>query len=632
VADVITIDVNPESNKDKFNTRWWHEKDEDIYSHLFRTVQMLETRQSYRTAENIKHARLYSDLEILGIYAGLYSATTRDSLQPNRLSLNVVKSCVDTVTSKIAKSKPRPMFLTEGGDWDLRQRAKQYTKYMDGQFDAMNHYEHKQDSFRDACIFGTGAVKFYIDDIYKVVKSERVVIEELMVDDAEAIYGKPRTMYQKRLVNKDVLSEYCPKHRDKIQVASNMMTDNTTYSSSLKDLVKVVEGWHLPSSPDAKDGKHVICVNNATIFTEAWEFDWFPFSIERWNKSIVGFFGVGIARELTGIQIEINSILRNIQKSMHLFAVPRVFVDNASGVNLSAINNDIGAIIKHNSSQAPTFYVPQAMSADVYNHLWNLVGKAYEITGISQLSATSQKPSGLDSAVAMREYQDIESDRFQIVGQRREQSFLEDSKITVALQKKLSKKYPDAKVKVADKGKMSVIKFKDIDMDDDKYLMRVFPSSILPTQPAAKMQTVVEWAQAGWIDKETAQDLMDFPDLEAATNLQVSPRRVVLMQLDAMIDSGEYQPPEPFMNLQLAKGLSQQYYLAAKNQGVPEERLELLRRYMEQIVTLEQQAQQALMPPPMAEMAPEQGVPGLEQALPAEATQAPINELLPQSV
>lgn len=633
MAEVITVDVGPDQNKDDFNTRWWKEDKASIHKHLFRTVEMLEQKQMYRTQENIKHARLYSDLEVLGIYAGLYSATSREQTLTNRLSLNIIKSCVDTVTSKIAKSKPRPMFLTDGGNWDQRNKAKKLTKYMDGQFQAMNHYEAKQDSFRDSTIFGTGAVKFYIDEIAREVKSERVVIEEILVDDAEAIYGNPRTIYQRRLVSKDVLAEYFPEYSTEIYTASNMLNDSYSFSSSVKNLVRVVEAWHLPSSQKAKDGMHTLTINNATLLTESWEYDFFPFSFERWNKSTVGFFGIGIARELSGIQLEINKILRNIQQSMNLFAVPRVFVDNASDINLAAINNDIGAIVKHNSNAAPVFYTPSAMPPDVYNHLWNLVNKAYEITGVSMLSATSAKPAGLNSGVAMREYQDIESDRFQIVGQRREETFLTDAKIIIAMQQKLAAKYGNkaVQVKLSDRGEMKTFNFGEVHMKEDQYIMRVFPASILPTQPAAKMQTIVEYAQAGWFDKDTAMDLMDFPDLEAATNLQISPRRVVLKQLDAMIDDGEYQPPEPFMNLDLAKSLSQNYYLAAKNSGVPEERLELIRRYMEQVVMLQSVAQQGVMEQQMAMMAP-QGAAMPGQAMPAAPEQAPTNELLPQQI
>lgn len=628
MSEVITIDVNPDSKSKNFSTRWWTEKPDEMHTHVFGTVRMLEQRQSYRTQENIKHARLYSDLEVLGVYAGLYSPVVKDQIMANRLSLNVVQSNVDTVTSKIAKSKPRPMFLTEDGDFKLRQKAKRLTKYLDGQFDSMDHYEVKQDTFRDNGVFGTGATKFYIDWIRNRICSERTIIEELLVDDAEGLYGKPRTLFQRRLVNKDVLAAACPKYKKEIYAASSMLEDSFAYSSATKDLVRVIEAWHLPSGKDTKDGKHVICINNATIEIEDWEFDWFPFSFERWNKSLVGFWGIGIARELTGIQVEINKILRRIQQSMELFSIPRVFVENSSQVNLAAINNDIGAIIKY-TSNAPQFYVPQAMSPDTYQHLWNLYAKSFEKVGVSQLSATSKKPDGLDSGKALREYSDIESDRFQIVSQRRETSFLFDAKITIELSKKLAKKNGDYKVKVSDQGSMQTIRFSDVHMDEEKYMMRVFPASIFPTQPAARMETIVEYSQAGFLDKDTAMDLMDFPDIQAATNMQISPRRLVLKQLDQMVETGKYQTPEPYMDLKQTKQLAQYYYLNAKMQGVPEDRLDLIRNYMTQTVNLITQSTPPMPAIPGLPM-PAGGPSPIEQAMPANPEPLPTNDILAQ--
>lgn len=638
MSEVITIDVNPESKSDKFSTRWWAQPKDEMFKHVFGTVKMLETRQSYRTMENVRNARLYSDLEGLGVFANLYAPGLRDANLTNRISLNVVKSNIDTVTSKIAKQKPRPMFLTEDGNWSLRNKAEKLTKYIDGQFDDMGLYEVKQDTFRDSGIFGTGATKFYIDWARKKVCSERAIIEELLVDDAEALYGCPRTLFQRRLVDKDALKEAMPvKLHAFIDSATADIEDGLSNQPGMRNLVKVIEAWHLPSGPDAKDGKHVMCVNNATLELSDWDFDWFPFSLERWNKGLLGWFGTGIARELTGIQVEINKVLRRIQQSMDLFAIPRAFVENGSEVALNALNNDVASIVKYTGSSVPQFYAPQAMAPDVYNHLWNLYGKSFEIVGVSQLSASSKKPEGLDSGRALREFSDIESDRFQIVGQRREATFLADAKITIELQKRLCKEHGDAKVKVSDNGSMKTIRFSEVNLDEEKYLMRVFPASILPTQPAARMQTIVEYAQAGFFDKETAMDLMDFPDIKSATSLLISPRRVVLKQLDAMMDSGEYEAPEPFFNLALTKQLAQFYYMSMKNQGAPEDRLMLIQDYISQVVSLEQQAAQAAAPAPMPGMDPAMaaasgaGAPPTG-AMPAAPEALPTNELITQGV
>jgi len=593
MKEVITEWVNTDKyNKEKYSTRWWGKSKDEVHKHVFQTVEMLETRQQFRTLNNIKYARLYSNLEILGVYAGIYTAPVNDYYLPNRLSLNVVKSCIDTVTSKIAKAKPRPLFLTEGGNWELQQTAKKLTAFMDGQADAINLHPEMQKSFRDGCVFGTGAVKFYPDKEAKTVKAERTIIEELLIDDADGIYGKPSVLFQRRLVNKQVLKEMFPDEADQIEMASNSLP-STMNSDMVKDLVKVIEAWHLPSGATAKDGMHVICVENCTLLCEEWTKTYFPFAFIRWSDKLTGFFGTGLAEELISIQLEINKILKNIQLSMHLFAVPRVFVENHSQVNLAGINNDIGALCKY-TGNAPVFHTPQAMSPDVYQHLWNLVQKAYEITGVSQLSAASKKPEGLNSGVALREYQDIESDRFQIVGQRYEDAYITSAEIILDMMKDLSSEVK-VSVKVSTDDGMELVNFKDVHMDENKYILRVFPTSVLPTEPAGKLQKITELVQAGFLDKDTAMDLLDFPDIKAATDKILAPRRVIIKTLDKIVSKGIYEAPEPYMKLDMAQAIAQQTYLNAKVQNVPEERLELLRNYIEDCKALMEIAQQGLM-------------------------------------
>ena len=55
----------------------------------------------------------------------------------------------------------------------------------------------------------------------------------------------------------------------------------------------------------------------------------------------------------------------------------------------------------------------EKISQDLFMHLDRLYNRSFEIAGISQLSAQSSKPSGLDSGRALREFSDIESERFQ---------------------------------------------------------------------------------------------------------------------------------------------------------------------------------------------------------------------------
>ena len=59
-----------------------------------------------------------------------------------------------------------------------------------------------------------------------------------------------------------------------------------------------------------------------------------------------------------------------------------------------------------------------------------------------------------------------------------------------------------------------------------------------------------------------------------------------------MMDKGEYFPPEPYQNLENLIRKVQQAYLMYKVQGAPQDRLELLRQYMEDAQNLLMRAQE----------------------------------------
>lgn len=593
----------------ELKVKWWDDKEENICRHVFGVVKRIVANQNYRQIMNLRHARLYANMEIMGLQAGQFArASSADNYMTNRVTLNVVKSCIDSATSKIAKNRPRPLFLTNDGNATQQFRAKNLTKYLDGWFDEAEVYDKGTQSFRDGCVFGFGALKMFIDYDKKKVALERTLPDEIIVDEAEGRYGAPRQLHQKRDVPREKLLDMFPAYEQQIRSA-HVDYNQTTYSMSTADVVEVVESWHLPTSSKAKDGLHTICIENCTLFSEPWEKDYFPFIFFRWLPRLVGFYGQGLAEELLGIQIEINKILRTIQLAQHLMAVPRVFVENNSKVVSTHLNTDVGAIVRFTGTP-PIIATGSAMAPEVYSHLENLYRKAYEITGISLLSATSQKPAGVTAAVAMREMTDIESERFAVIAQSYEKFYMDIAKMCIDFTRELVKEVPDLSVKAKAGKFITSIKWKDVDLDEDRYVMRVFPTNMLPTKPEGKLQTVQELIQAGFLSREEGMELLDFPDTERFFSLKNASVENIMLMIERMVEEGIYVAPEPYMNLKMAKDLAQSAYLKYKNQNAPDDRLELLRRFIDMcqeslgIAAEAAQAAAAPIPSPIAQPAP----------------------------
>ena len=236
---------------------------------------------------------------------------------------------------------------------------------------------------------------------------------------------------------------------------------------------------------------------------------------------------------------------------------------------------------------------------------------------MSQLSAASQKPAGLNSGKALREYNDIESDRFNTIGKAYEKLFLDLARIAIDKAKEIYAREGGYEVKVPGKKFIESIDWKQIDLDEDDYVMQMFPVSSLPNTPEGRLQTVQEYMQAGIISPRSGRRLLDFPDLDQIEDLANSQEDYLHEILEKIVDDGIFTPPDPFDDLKLAQELSLEYYTRAKLQGVEEEKLELLRRFNDQVLVLIQKA----MPPP-----PPMGMSGEPMAAPAAP---PVSDLLP---
>lgn len=584
--------VRRRDNNDKPYQDWWTVASDDVHSHMIQLIKTIDENQNERKYQDLRHGYLYQNRQGHDSIAS-YVNSSRGSVDRSAVTYNVVKSAIDTLTSKIGQNKPRPRILTEKGDYGQQQRAKNLSKYIDGVFAKTHTYRQGPQVFKDGAIFGTGALKVLINHETQQVETERVLIPEIIVDDLEGAYGDPKSMYQVRLVSRDILRQQFPNHLDKIEHAAPDEISNRKQKTV--DLIKVYEGWHV-----GPDGKHVIAIDNCTLFAEDWGANYFPFAFFRYNTSISSFYGQGIAEELLGTQIEINKILRDIQRAQNLIAVPRIFTKSGSKVVTSHLNNEIGQIVK--GLDKPDFFTPTAMNNEIYNHVKWLIQSAFEKVGLSQLSVASKKPGGLDSGRALREFKDTESERFASTMAQYEHFFEDVACLVIDMSKNLYKRGVDSKITAESREFIETINWSDVDIEDGKFVTRVQISSLLPTSPAARIQKVEELVRAGWISRESALQLLDFPDTEAWTTLETADNEYVAKIIADILSGKKYEPPVPELLPERAINYARKVYLEAKRNGAPEERVDDILRWIE--------AASALMPAPaQAPVVPESGTP-----------------------
>lgn len=508
--------------------RWWrldpsNSKEDaiaDSWKRTMRVVRVLDEALQDDKMRMARCARIYDpNSTMLGVQYELRTGPYPAS-QTGPVTMNVVKSAVDTVTAMIAQHQVRASFTTDGADWSTAMKAKDMELAIEGEFQRVDLYAHVPEVFRDSCVVGQGITRPYEDEFTEKPEMELVPWDCIVVDKAEWIGGKGRQMHEVRFVDKSMLMELYP---DKAEIiARDARRDLARYWTSWRmvdsDMVPLVMSWHLRSSPDSDDGVFSVCMDGVCLEWEEYKEDDFPHEILYWNTRPGSFFGCGLIEEVAGMQNRVNKINGHIARCHDLsntYVVCQA-IDAAIRVKQSGGSNPL-QMLPYRGTAPPSFETPAAVPAELYQHLVYMIGMIYKLAGVSELSAQSEKPENIDSAIGMQTFIDIESKRFAIQQQRMERfvrnlavRFLKILKV-IALR---DNSKPEAIWRQGNVVKR--INFKEVNLDEDQYVISIQPASIMTQTPGGKLTQAVQMGNTGLFDRKELRKLIGHPDLERA--------------------------------------------------------------------------------------------------------------------
>lgn len=595
------------------DARWWNQP-ENKHETVFEACKRITNRTSEQRIENVYNLALFGDSTVLGLGGTYFDSVV---YEPERMALNIVRQCVQTLAAKIGQAQPLPKPVTTDGSYRQRRRAKKLGDLFEGVFEAACVWNTSPSIARDAGLFGTGLTHNY--RVGRKLYHERVFPWEIRVDPRDAHRGAPRTLYKVSYVDRYVLMDRFPEHEEAI-VASELDTwDDVSFSNTEdSDLLLVIEAWHLPSGEEASDGRHTICLNNVCLLDEEWTKHYFPFTVLRIEQPTIGWFGTGIAKTLTGLQYTINAMAESVQESA-LMSGGYVTIERGSGVEVDKLNNGSGNVLYY-TGQKPEWIYPSPFNPLSWQFMRELVPMAFEVSAVSQLSAQSRLPAGIESSVAQQTFSDFESERFAVFSKGYEQYHIDLAWQFFDLLEEIQEEYGDLKVKTAAKARGQRV-LKDIDyeavrMDREEFVLKVYPSNLLAKKPAARLQQIEQYVNIGWVSPEDAKILMEMPDLDAFVSLSTATTRYVENAIQKILDSDspeeDYEPPDGVIDLKLAVAKGTLMLVEAMTDGADEENLELVRQWLVDCKELIDRAK------PPAEMAPP-GAPGMDGSLPPGA-------------
>ena len=573
---------------------WWKqfdidsdEKDEQLGFETESTIRFIQRNSSQRMDQLVFSTRLYSNNPAYNVTGAAFSRSSSASPNPtgSRMSFNLCSSVVDTLTSQVAKNKVVPTFITSGGVWGMQRKAEKLSKFTEGLFYEEHAHEKITYQARDAGVWGDGYLHPYRNSKDRAA-IERVLPHEIVFDLVESMTGNLRQIHRVYLKDRGQLAYEHPEYREEIEQAPPASSRDIGAKGTAADLVLVTDSWHLRSGEDEDDGVFVRILSGTAqvIKKKKWDYDYFPFVDLEYSKRLIGGGGQGACERLQNLQGEINRMLITIQKSWWMGSTFKILSHINDKIPSQHFNNEVGPIIKWAGDVPPNYIAPQPVQTDAYQYVDSLIAKGYQQEGISQLSASNVKPLGINSGTALRTYDTIAEDRQLFFGQRVEQSALEVTRQCIDIVKEVYKEKGKYEVKFPNTNFVESIDWSDINLEMDEYWLKAFPTSSLPQEPAAKLETVTEYMQAGLISPRAGRRLLSMPDVEMSDKLANAAEELICKSIeDILYDGKKDVRPDSEWDLQLAKKISLEYMNFAKLNDCPEKKLKLLREFMSYI-------------------------------------------------
>jgi hypothetical protein len=600
-GNVLKEPKKDEASKGRFS--WWKEKGDELARQVWATIKFLAHNNSAHMEQLTISTRMYGNTSAVSLMGSAFTRASAVSSSPaaQRISFNLCASVVDTLVSQIAKNKIVPTFITSGGKWGMQRKAENLSKFIDGCFYENKVHDKGVMCFRDGAVWGDGHLHVFrtADDRVGV---ERALPHEFLIDNVEAmVSGKSMQMHRVRIVDRDVLVEEMADVKgaeEKINRAMPANMQEVSGQGSAGDLVTIAESWRLPSGPNAKDGVHAITLDSGEcLFEEEWKRDYFPFPTFQYSKRLLGAHGQGAVERLQNLQGEINRLMILIQKSMWMGGSFKVLVPVGSKVVSQHLNNEVGAIIHYAGDAPPQYITPPMIQQDIYPYVDALIEKGYRQEGVSMLGAANVKPIGVNSGTALRTYDKIADDRQLQTGQSMEAVYLEVARQMIDVVKDIFADKKSYKVTWPGVRFIDTIDWKDVNLQEDEYVLKAFPTSSLPDEPMAKLETIQEYMQAGLISPRAGRKLMRTEDIEMSDMLANAAEDLICKTIEDIIyDMKDDVRPDGNWDLQLAKQLSLEYYNFAMVNNCPEENLALLRTFQDYVSEEMGETQSAAVP------------------------------------
>lgn len=592
------------SVQENLRTAWWLASKGHKHDVLFQWVDYVGRQSRTQRMDTRIFLEAVSNFNPTG--NGDFSYQMR-SMLPYKIRDNILRAGVDTVASLVSQARTSPQYLTTAGDWSTSRIAEKRSRVLQGQMYDLKVFDLVPRAFVDACESGTGYIHGYVgEDGLPVL--EKCLPNEVYCDPEDGRYGDPNVLARVKFVARDTLLALWPKYTQEILKAggptSQDYIDFFIRRDSRADMVRVVEAWRRPSATGAKDGWHVIAIDNATLSERQWKLRRLPIVRVVYAERAQGYYGQSLVERMLPAQMRLSEIDDCITSLQKLCSNSYwLYEQNSLPGGMDAITNAPGAGVEYVGTP-PKLVTYSGTPADLIEQRREIKSDIFDQEGISSQASSGDVNKGLSSARAVRAADDVTVRRFITPARLLERAYLE----TVRLIEDLNDECAEMNPEYSPKGRyrsgrrtwLKTSKWTDLSLSESDAAVQMFPISAQATTPQGKWSSVEEWVQAGFVSKPQAMDLMEFPDTEAFEALENASLDLVHEQIDNMIDletaRDDMLLPVENQDLAMAKYMVNNAAMVAFRLRAPDEVMQRFDAYLAHCKQLEQTAASAAQP------------------------------------
>jgi hypothetical protein len=520
-------------------------------------------------------------------------------------SLNIIRSCIETVKSKLSQSKPLPNFSPVKGTWKTRKVCRNAQIYFDDFFSAQKAYKKGIACAQDAMLFEYGVT--WIDDEEKQLT--RLTPWEFLFDPAEYNFGRIRR---------------CDVQRR--QYPLSFLRDKISRFPEFVDLLKNDPGakveYNIYYNMDA--GKAFEFISSTCIKERKLAYEIAPFVIMWYRPPIKGWGSASMCDSLMTIQEQVDTISGKIHEAAELNPANVIFLPQPGGSNNTAIgikksefSNQLGNIYPYTvvpgMPPTPVTVATPAPIDPMYIQLLKMfIEQAYQMEGVSQLSAQSKKPTGLNSGVALETLENVESERFNSLLQDYIHFYVEIADVCIQV-------FPENDDILPNRTGRASIKWKDIVKERKSFNIESSPVSNLSRDPQTKMEQIEKLISMQIIKPAMAASLLEFADIDKAYAITSASYDDCQKIIERAIETGDYS----FYEVVDIQQLYQEAANTLMMLDADDEDAKVMQNLVGFIVSLKEKKdaiQAAMAPPPAPPVVPNpapQPPPMVQEAAPA---------------